>query len=118
MEAGIGYTKTTEKGETIISISIDDVALELYPEFKNLRFILKFIKQEDRSDNPNAPHWRLIAFKPQEKGQRSTQKVEEANNAIIAEGTAQTQSSIVTTQNTTIQQSQGTLPVHDGFVTY
>lgn len=70
MQIGSCWTKTEEKEDgkksvTGISISLDESILEIYPQLKNIRFVLKPLTAEQRGEKQNAPHWRLTMYKPQ-----------------------------------------------------
>lgn len=70
MQAGSAWTKTEEKegkkNVTGISITLDSVITELYPQLKNVRFSLIPLTKEQRTQE-NSPHWRLTVYKLQEK---------------------------------------------------
>lgn len=76
MQIGSAWTKieTKEDGKktaTGISITIDDAITEIYPQLKNVRFVLKPLTPEQRGTNGKAPHWRFTMYKPKEQTQAS-----------------------------------------------
>lgn len=79
---GSGWTQTSATGKTIISIQIDEVFREMFPQLKNLRFGLSQIVQSER-ESDKSPHWKVYAYVPDAKN--NTKKVEEANQAITAD---------------------------------
>ena len=69
MQIGSCWTKTETKEDgkktvTGISVTLDEAIIELYPQLKNVRFVLKPLTAEQRGTNEKAPHWRLSMFKP------------------------------------------------------
>lgn len=72
MQVGSCWTKTETKEDgkktvTGISITLDDAITEIYPQLKNVRFVLKPLTAEQRGTNEKAPHWRLQMYKPKEQ---------------------------------------------------
>lgn len=72
MQIGSAWTKVEDKdGKKIvtgISVQLDDSIKELYPQLKNVRFVLKPIPPEQRTTD-KAPQWRYVMYKPQEQTQ-------------------------------------------------
>lgn len=70
MNIGSAWTKTEEKdGKKVvtgISITLDDAIYELCPQLKKVKFVLKPIPTDQRK-NDKSPHWRAVAYKPQEQ---------------------------------------------------
>nr|DAS99161.1 MAG TPA: Protein of unknown function (DUF736) [Caudoviricetes sp.] len=68
MRIGNAWTKTTEDGQTYISVALDEVVLEQYPFLKNCFITLWHIPQEDRKKE-SSPGWtiNLSAKKEQPK---------------------------------------------------
>lgn len=66
MKAGNGWTKNTEKGNTLISVSIDEVILDKYPELRKYNITLWHIPS-DRRKSENSPHWDLDISLKKEK---------------------------------------------------
>lgn len=56
MNIGSGWTKNTEKGNTLIGLGINEIVLDRYPELKKYNFTLWHIP-EDRRKSENSPHW-------------------------------------------------------------
>jgi len=70
MQVGSCWAKTETNTEgkkvlTGISVSLDEAILEVYPQLKNVRFVLKPLTAEQRGENEKAPHYRLVMYKPQ-----------------------------------------------------
>lgn len=98
MRIGSGWTKSTTDGGTSISITLDEAILELCPQLRGVRLNLKWLSDEQRGQNENAPHWGVNLYKPQEQGGQNKKNVEDANKAIAAQGqaTAVTQTATTT----------------------
>ncbi len=67
MKIGNAWTKTSEDGNTFISVALDEVILEQYPFLKNCFINLWRIPSEERK-NENSPHWNVnISVKKQKE---------------------------------------------------
>lgn len=67
MKIGNAWTKTSEDGNTFLSVALDEVILEKYPFLKNCFINLWRIPAEDRK-NENSPHWNMnISVKKQKE---------------------------------------------------
>lgn len=67
MKIGNAWTKTSEDGNTFLSVALDEVILEQYPFLKNCFINLWRIPAEDRK-NENSPHWNVnISVKKQKE---------------------------------------------------
>lgn len=63
----LGNAWTNEKdGRKYISIALDEVILETYPQLKQLNFSLNFIPKEERKTE-NSPSWSLSVVKKKDK---------------------------------------------------
>lgn len=71
MKIGNGWTKTTEKGETYISISLDEVFGAWLPFLKNCFITLWHIPKEERKSE-NSPSWTLNISIKKEKNTENT----------------------------------------------
>lgn len=70
MRIGSAWTKQTENNEAYVSISLDDVITELYPELKNCFINLWYVPKEERK-NENSPTWSVnISVKRENKSQK------------------------------------------------
>ena len=67
MKIGDAWTKTSEDGDTFLSVALDEVILEKYPFLKNCFINLWRIPAEDRK-NKNSPSWNVnISVKKQKE---------------------------------------------------
>lgn len=67
MRIGNAWTKTSEDGNTFLSVALDEVILEKYPFLKNCFINLWRIPAEDRK-NENSPGWNVnISVKKQKE---------------------------------------------------
>lgn len=64
LQIGAGWSKTTKDGGTYISYTVDDEALELIPQLKNMNVLSFHVPQSERK-NENSPGWRLVLIKKQ-----------------------------------------------------
>lgn len=67
MKIGSGWTKNTDNGDTYISIALDEVIENLFPQLKDCFINLWFVKQEDRKGE-NSPAWSVNLSAKKEKG--------------------------------------------------
>lgn len=74
MKIGSGWTKTTENGDTYISIALDEVLKELYPALKGCYLNLWHVKKEDRK-NDDSPSWTVALNIKQEKESKTTEEI-------------------------------------------
>ncbi|MBS4760978.1 MAG: hypothetical protein KHX03_09805 [Clostridium sp.] len=66
MKIGNAWTKTSEKGDTYIPVSLDEVILKQFPALDNYFFNLWRIPAEERK-NENSPQWSLNATVKKQK---------------------------------------------------
>ena len=66
MKIGNAWTKTSDDGQTYISVALDEVILEIYPFLKNCFVNLWRIPQEERK-NENSPGWAVNLSAKKEK---------------------------------------------------
>jgi uncharacterized protein (DUF736 family) len=66
MKIGNAWTKTSDDGQTYISVALDEVILEKYPFLKNCFVNLWRIPQEERK-NENSPGWAVNLSAKKEK---------------------------------------------------
>lgn len=66
MKIGNAWTKTSDDGQTHISVALDEVILEKYPFLKNCFVNLWRIPQEERK-NENSPGWAVNLSAKKEK---------------------------------------------------
>lgn len=71
MKIGYGWTKTTEKGETYISISLDEIFGCMFPFLKNCFISLWHIPKDERK-NENSPSWVINLSVKKEKNKENT----------------------------------------------
>lgn len=74
MKIGSGWTKTTENGDTYISIALDEVLKELCPALKGCYLNLWHVKKEDRK-NDDSPSWTVALNVKQEKESKTTEEI-------------------------------------------
>lgn len=74
MKIGSGWTKTTEGGDTYISIALDEVIGELFPALKGCFVNLWHVKKEDRK-NDNSPSWTVSLSVKQEKETKENEEI-------------------------------------------
>lgn len=68
MRIGSGWTKNAESGDTYISIALDEVVEELFPQLKGCYINLWHIKKEDRKDPEKSPSWTVsLSVKKEDK---------------------------------------------------
>ena len=75
MRIGSGWTKTTENGDTYISIALDELVGELYPQLKNCYISLWHVKKEDRKDPEKSPSWTVSLSVKQDKEEKETEEI-------------------------------------------
>ncbi|CDC21701.1 unknown [Clostridium sp. CAG:306] len=66
MKIGNAWAKTSDDGQTYISVALDEVILEKYPFLKNCFVNLWRIPQEERK-NENSPGWAVNLSAKKEK---------------------------------------------------
>lgn len=66
MKIGSGWTKNSDKGDTYISVALDEVIEELFPQLRGCYINLWHIKQEDRKGD-NSPSWSINLSVKKEK---------------------------------------------------
>ena len=66
MKIGNAWTKTSDDGQTYISVALDEDILEKYPFLKNCFVNLWRIPQEERK-NENSPGWAVNLSAKKEK---------------------------------------------------
>lgn len=71
MKIGNGWTKTTENGDTYISISLDEIFGAWLPWLKNCYITLWHIPKDERKSE-NSPSWTLNINAKKEKQQDNT----------------------------------------------
>lgn len=71
MKIGNGWTKTTENGDTYISISLDEIFGAWLPWLKNCYITLWHIPKDERKSE-NSPSWTLNISLKKEKQQDNT----------------------------------------------
>lgn len=74
MKIGSGWTKNTENGDTYLSIALDEVITELYPQLKGCFINLWHVKKEDRKSE-NSPSWTVSLSVSKEKAEQQTEDV-------------------------------------------
>lgn len=75
MRIGSGWTKTTDNGDTYISVALDEVIGELYPQLKGCYINLWHIKQEDRKSE-NSPAWSMsLSVKTEKEDKKVTDEI-------------------------------------------
>lgn len=62
--AGAFYN-ISEDGKEYYNVKLDDTLLELFPQLKNLKFIMKETPLETRKEN--SPIFKISMYKPKEK---------------------------------------------------
>ena len=78
MRIGSGWTKTTESGDTYISIALDEVIGELYPQLKGCYINLWHVKKEDRKDPEKSPSWTVsLSVKQETENKKSDKEFDE-----------------------------------------
>ena len=66
MKIGSGWTKNSDKGDTYISVALDEVIEELFPQLRGCYINLWHIKQEDRKGD-TSPSWSITLSVKKEK---------------------------------------------------
>lgn len=74
MKIGSGWTKTTDNGDTYISVALDDVVEELYPQLKGCLINLWHVKQEDRRGE-KSPGWTISLSVKKQKEEKETEEI-------------------------------------------
>ena len=76
MRIGSGWTKNTENGDTYISIALDEVIGELYPQLKGCFINLWHVKKEERKGE-NSPSWTVSLSVKKEKEEKADKEFDE-----------------------------------------
>lgn len=66
MKIGSGWTKNSDKGDTYISVALDEVITELFPQLRGCYINLWHVKQEDRKGD-TSPSWTVNLSVKKEK---------------------------------------------------
>lgn len=87
MRIGSGWTKTTENGDTYISISLDSILGVIFPFLKPLLekcyLTLWHISQADRKGE-NFPSWDFVLSVKKEKEVENLHSISQINNEKIS----------------------------------
>lgn len=80
MRIGSAWTRTSDKDKkTFISVALDEVVLELFPQLKECNLSLSYISPEDRTSD-KAPGWYVNLSKKKDKTEQ-TKTQQEATEA-------------------------------------
>jgi hypothetical protein len=74
MKIGSGWTKTTNDGDTFISVSLDETLEVLYPQLKDCFITLWHVKQEDRKSE-TSPSWTVSLSVKKEQATTQTDEI-------------------------------------------
>ena len=66
MKIGSGWTKNSDKGDTYISVALDEVITELFPQLRGCYINLWHVRQEDRKGD-TSPSWTVNLSVKKEK---------------------------------------------------
>lgn len=67
MIIGAGYYNVSDKGNSYIAITLDELIIKAYPGLENVKFSLLEIPENERVEN--SPGYRLSAYIPKAKEQ-------------------------------------------------
>ena len=78
MRIGSAWTKTSEeKKKTYLSVALDDVVLELFPQLKECSISLSYISPEDRKSD-KSPAWYINLSKKSSENKKTETAATEA----------------------------------------